>query len=99
MIRQPPYEVTELGWGEFDIKVTVNFLDISEERPVSIIHGLKLFGDTKKPVMSEKYDEFVFVNPTVPFYNALMSRPRYISNYFLIPYCKLLFVDIKVYHS
>ena len=41
-LTKPPYEVTETGWGEFEIVIKIYFQDPSE-RPVTIYHILKLF--------------------------------------------------------
>jgi YEATS domain-containing protein 4 len=96
VIKRPPYEVTETGWGEFAIQIIIHFKDESEEPPVTLSHHLKLFNDnkalpqtTKVPVISEKYDEFVFVNPTHKFYNCLMQPPPQVfDSHFLTPFCK-----------
>lgn len=42
ILTKPPYEVTETGWGEFEIVIKIYFQDQSE-RPVTIYHVLKLF--------------------------------------------------------
>jgi YEATS domain-containing protein 4 len=91
VLESPPYEVTELGWGEFAAKIRIFFRD-PEEQPVDIVHVIKLYpqnmqhsssaqqqGATamqqnlKKPVISETYDEIVFVEPTVRFRQLLLS--------------------------
>ena len=41
-IEQPPFEVTETGWGEFSVPIKVYFHD-AREAPVSLTHNLKLF--------------------------------------------------------
>lgn len=33
-VTKPPYEITETGWGEFEIIIKIYFID-SAERPVS----------------------------------------------------------------
>ncbi|PNH05022.1 Protein AF-9 [Tetrabaena socialis] len=83
MLVQPPYEVTEQGWGEFDINITLSFTQDSREKDISILHRLKLYeGDntpntTKKPVMSEVYEEVVFSEPVESFYRRVVSTvPR-----------------------
>ena len=79
-ITQPPYEVTETGWGEFAIAIAIHFHHPALQ-PVHTSHLLKLFPPplvtptTKKPVMSEVYDELVFVNPTPDVYGVLVSGP------------------------
>ncbi|KAK3858191.1 hypothetical protein Pcinc_035599 [Petrolisthes cinctipes] len=42
VVTNPPYEVTETGWGEFEIIIKIFFHD-PNERPVTIYHILKLF--------------------------------------------------------
>ena len=80
IISTPPYEVTETGWGEFAIAIAIHFHHPSLP-PVQLSHLLKLFPPpttpptTKRPVMSECYDELVFVQPAPDVYEALMSGP------------------------
>ena len=69
-LAKPPYEVTETGWGEFEIVIKIYFQDPAE-RPVTIYHVLKLFQagqptdhnslmKNQKTVVSEFYDEIIF---------------------------------------
>ncbi len=44
LVEQPPYEITEIGWGEFEINVRINFQD-TQERPVELRHQLRLRPD------------------------------------------------------
>lgn len=44
VVDAPPFEVVEIGWGEFDIKITIYFVD-GNEKPLEIMHALKLFPD------------------------------------------------------
>ena len=69
-IETAPFEVTEQGWGEFEISLQIFFHD-SREKPVELSHMLKLYPDVEappsqaaKPVVSERYDEFVFNSPS-----------------------------------
>ncbi len=86
VVEKAPFEVTELGWGEFAAKIRIFFRD-PEEQPVDIVHVIKLYptgssaasasqsalqANIKKPVMSETYDEVVFVDPTEGFRDHLM---------------------------
>lgn len=83
-VEQPPFEIQEQGWGEFDITVKIHFVD-SSEKPVEIVHFLKLFNDDKsnqtprKPIINEEYDEIVFSEPTVchapQIYRKIFIRP------------------------
>lgn len=74
IITKPPYEVTETGWGEFEVVIKIYFHDPTE-RPVTLYHILKLFQspvvegdisihDSKKVLVSESYEEIVFQEPT-----------------------------------
>lgn len=77
IITKPPYEVTETGWGEFEVVIKIYFHDPTE-RPVTLYHILKLFQspivdsdvnsssllDSKKGLVSESYEEIVFQEPT-----------------------------------
>lgn len=69
-VEKYPFEINQTGWGEFDIGVKIFFHDPAE-KPVELTHGLKLYPEqntqqqsTKKPVVSEHYDEIVFCEPT-----------------------------------
>eukprot|EP00793_Prasinoderma_coloniale_P003353 PRCOL_00005988-RA len=83
MIESPPYEVTEMGWGEFEITITVHFHADANEKPLELTHALKLYEDgfqqgaaqsTKKPVVSEKYDEVVFLHPEETFHSRMENH-------------------------
>ena len=41
-VFQPPYEVTETGWGEFEASIRIFFRDPDED-PVDIAHLIKLY--------------------------------------------------------
>lgn len=69
-------QVSETGWGEFEVQIKIHFQDASE-RPVNLYHMLKLFHTTgadsntttamvqgRKTVVSESYDEIIFHEPT-----------------------------------
>jgi YEATS domain-containing protein 4 len=59
---EPPFEVTEAGWGEFDTRIRLYFKDPQQD-PVEIVYPLKLYPANnaqpvvKKPVVYEIYDE------------------------------------------
>ncbi|CAH8540323.1 unnamed protein product [Heterobilharzia americana] len=81
IISKPPFELTETGWGEFDITMKVIFTD-SNEKPLVITHLIKLFHCDHEIMMGHKslvreiYDEMVFVDPSPSFYRSLMSRSQ-----------------------
>ena len=67
-INKWPFELYEMGWGEFDIKIKIELIDESV-KPIELTHPLKFYNQphqsqsSKKPVVSENYDEIIFVNP------------------------------------
>ncbi|XP_018650989.1 putative gas41 [Schistosoma mansoni] len=81
IVNKPPFELTETGWGEFDITMKVIFTD-PNEKPLIITHLIKLFHCDHEIMMGHKslvreiYDEMVFVDPSPSFYRALMSRSQ-----------------------
>ncbi|KAL3861614.1 hypothetical protein ACJMK2_007639 [Sinanodonta woodiana] len=83
VITKPPYEVTETGWGEFEVVIKIYFCD-PNERPVTLYHLLKLFQSEtdimlgKKSLVAESYDELVFNDPTVMMHQ-LLTNPRPIA--------------------
>ncbi|RWS20881.1 YEATS domain-containing protein 4-like protein, partial [Leptotrombidium deliense] len=90
VVTKPPYEVTETGWGEFEISIKIFFVD-PQERPVTIYHLLKLFDVDpvskqiiiKKNVVSEFYDEMIFNDPSPLLNDALLSCRRIVGGNYL----------------
>ncbi|RWS28259.1 YEATS domain-containing protein 4-like protein [Leptotrombidium deliense] len=82
IVSKPPFEVTETGWGEFEITIKLYFMD-QNEKPVTIYHVLKLFEtdpiskaiNIKKNIVSEFYDEIIFQEPS-PILLQLLSNTR-----------------------
>ncbi|KAG8226809.1 hypothetical protein J437_LFUL002855 [Ladona fulva] len=78
VVSKPPYEVTETGWGEFEIVIKIYFLD-QNERPMTLYHALKLFQTgpdvmlVKKTLVSEFYEEIVFQDPTLQMQSYLST--------------------------
>ena len=79
-----PFEVTETGWGEFEVTIKLFFTPESNEKPQSCYHQLKLhpYGDDaegvrerREPVISQQYEEIVFNEPSEAFYDILTSGP------------------------
>ena len=42
VVTKPPFEVTETGWGEFEIAIKIYFHD-PNERPVSTLYSAHIF--------------------------------------------------------
>jgi len=83
-VDYPPFEVTETGWGEFEINIRIYLASESSEKMLTVYHHLKLhpYGPNAeeikaqhKPVSSFQYDEVVFNEPTEAMYETLTSRP------------------------
>ncbi|EED15014.1 histone acetyltransferase subunit (Yaf9), putative [Talaromyces stipitatus ATCC 10500] len=79
-IEQPPFEVTETGWGEFEIQIKLYFVPESTEKPQTLWHSLKLhpYGDDiegkrerREKVVSQNYEEVIFNEPVEQFYDVL----------------------------
>ena len=81
VLEKPPYEVTETGWGEFEIGITIHFKEDAGEKPIELFAPLKLYPDadqgmqtTKKPVVKEKYEELVFHEPHEEFHKRIKDH-------------------------
>jgi YEATS domain-containing protein 4 len=79
-IEAPPFEVTETGWGEFEIQIKLYFVAESTEKPQTLWHSLKLhpYGDDiegkkerREVVVSQNYEEALFNEPVEQFYDIL----------------------------
>lgn len=79
-IESPPFEVTETGWGEFEIQIKLYFVPESTEKPQTLWHSLKLhpYGDDiegkrerREKVVSQNYEEVIFNEPVEQFYDLL----------------------------
>eukprot|EP00274_Cyanoptyche_gloeocystis_P008154 CAMPEP_0196664150 /NCGR_PEP_ID=MMETSP1086-20130531/55932_1 /TAXON_ID=77921 /ORGANISM="Cyanoptyche gloeocystis , Strain SAG4.97" /LENGTH=169 /DNA_ID=CAMNT_0042000321 /DNA_START=100 /DNA_END=606 /DNA_ORIENTATION=+ len=86
-VDRPPFMVSEVGWGEFEIVIRVHFKDASIT-PIELFHFLKLYPtgeqsqSTKKHVVSEFYDEIVFPNPPDALYQKLSIGPPRVPFHF-----------------
>ena len=79
-VEAPPFEVTETGWGEFEIQIKLYFVSESTEKPQTLWHSLKLhpYGpdaegkkERREVVVSQNYEEVVFNEPVEQFYDLL----------------------------
>lgn len=61
VFTKEPYEVTETGWGEFNVQFKVFFKQELKEKSITLTHPLRLFGETEKDgkLVTEKYDEII----------------------------------------
>lgn len=84
-IEQPPFEVNETGWGEFDVMIKLYFVPESGEKPQTLWHTLKIhpYGPDaeaqraeKRSIVSQNYEEVVFNEPVEQFYDILTRGPE-----------------------
>lgn len=82
MIESPPFEVTESGWGEFEVQLKLYFVPESNEKAQTLWHALKLHpydGDIegqkerRDTIVAQNYEEIIFNEPVEPFYDILTS--------------------------
>lgn len=85
MVESPgPFEVTETGWGEFEVGLKLFFVSEANEKLASVYHQLKLhpYGSdiekerqkqTGEPIVSQNYEEIIFNEPSEQFYKILTS--------------------------
>lgn len=67
-LTEPPFEVTETGWGEFESSIRIVWReDISDERSTLLNHGIRLYPN-RAPATSA--DPSAYMNTTVPGENT-----------------------------
>ena len=80
-LTEPPFEITEKSWGEFEASIRIYWAENSEERSTMISHGIRLYPN-RAPATSQ--DPSAFMNTSV--------AGEYI--YIFICICKLLIANI-----
>ncbi|XP_044509049.1 transcription initiation factor TFIID subunit 14b [Mangifera indica] len=82
VVESAPFELSESGWGEFEIAITLFFHNDVCDKPLNLFHHLKLYPEeesgpmsTKKPVVVESYDEIVFTEPSESFLARVQNHP------------------------
>ncbi|XP_078448358.1 transcription initiation factor TFIID subunit 14b-like isoform X2 [Wolffia australiana] len=82
VVESAPFEVSESGWGEFEIAISLFFHNDVCDRQLDLYHQLKLYPEeesgpqsTKKPVVVETYDEIVFSDPLESFFARIQNSP------------------------
>lgn len=86
VVESAPFELSETGWGEFEISITIFFHGDVAEKPLDLFHHLKLYPEDesgpqsiKKPVVVESYDEIVFAEPSEAFYLRARNHPAVVT--------------------
>ncbi|GKA49554.1 transcription initiation factor TFIID subunit 14b-like protein [Tanacetum coccineum] len=82
VVESPPFELSESGWGEFEIAITLHFHSDVSDKPLHLYHHLKLYPEddsgsmsVKKPVVIESYDEVVFTEPSESLLARIQNHP------------------------
>lgn len=84
IVERAPFVLSECGWGEFEVGITIMFHADAAEMHAELTHHLRLYpeGDssspllsTKRPVVSERYDELVFCEPQLAFFHRIRGNP------------------------
>ncbi|KAJ4967107.1 hypothetical protein NE237_018956 [Protea cynaroides] len=85
VVETPPFELSESGWGEFEIAISLHFHSDVCDKQLDLYHHLKLYPEdesgpqsTKKPVVMENYDEIVFFEPSESFFARVQNHPAVI---------------------
>ncbi|KAI9498071.1 protein AF-9 [Zychaea mexicana] len=83
-VEEPPFEIHETGWGEFEVLVKVHFHPAANEKAAQLYHHIRLhpYQDDPaggawpkdKPVTCFLYDELVFNEPTETYYQILADN-------------------------
>ena len=87
VLTEPPYEVTETGWGEFEIGIEIKFRPEVGEEKEKLMANLKLFPDadeiaktgpqtTKKPLVVENREELIFHKPRKSFWEKVVKKSK-----------------------
>eukprot|EP01028_Stygiella_incarcerata_P006965 TRINITY_DN2841_c0_g1_i1.p1 TRINITY_DN2841_c0_g1~~TRINITY_DN2841_c0_g1_i1.p1 ORF type:complete len:209 (+),score=45.06 TRINITY_DN2841_c0_g1_i1:110-736(+) len=82
VVEKPPFEVTERGWGEFEIEIILCFRD-EMRSSVSLVHLLRIFHVNEAgeallipdPLVAQFCDEIVFPRPLPQFRELLQPIP------------------------
>ncbi|KAF8406532.1 hypothetical protein HHK36_008620 [Tetracentron sinense] len=85
VVESPPFELSESGWGEFEIAITLYFHSDLCDKQLDLYHHLKLYPEdesgpqsTKKPVVMESYNEIVFSEPSESLFARVQNHPAVI---------------------
>ena len=82
-VTKPPFEMHEVGWGQFTINIKLYFKDPSC-KPIEAVKDLILFDDmqptTKRPIVTEDYNELVFVDPSPSMMRLYVDQPEQTLN-------------------
>lgn len=111
VVDSPPFELSESGWGEFEIVISLYFHDDICDRKLDLCHHLRLYPQdetgpqsTKKPVVVESYDEIVFPDPPEGFLARVQNHPAVIvprlpASFQLTPFVPVEYANDRRRHT
>jgi len=92
VVKHPPYEVTESGYGSFECQIDVYFRNKGDPHKLTFTHDLVLTFDRKPdPVVVARCEKLTFRSPSEDFAQRLL-RAGGVSICF---FCGPAFVAIK----
>ena len=62
-LTEPPFEITETGWGEFEAQIRIFWNECADERSTLVNHGIRLYPN-RAPATALNPSQFM--NTTVP---------------------------------
>lgn len=80
VVKNPPYEVSESGYGSFECRIDVYFRNKGDPRKLTFTHDLLLSLDRKSdPVVVARCEKLTFRSPSEEFAQLLL-RAGGVSN-------------------
>ena len=82
-VEAAPFEVTETGWGEFEVQIKLYFVPEAAEKPQTLWHFLKLhpwgpeaeaLKERREEIVSQSYEEIIFNEPTEQLYEVMTTE-------------------------
>jgi len=73
VLKHPPYEVTECGYGSFETTIEVHFRNKSEPRKAEITFDLWLATGSYDPVTTQRSERMRFYDVTDEFATKLFK--------------------------
>jgi len=86
VIKNPPYEVSESGYGSFECRIDIYFRNKGDPRKLTFMHDLALTLDrTSDPVVVARCEKLTFRSPSEEFAKRLLQAGG-VSNCFCTIY-------------
>lgn len=84
-VEKHPFEVTETGWGEFEVQIRITFVPEAGEKNLTLYHHIKLHPWTVTPSVGESVD-----NPPTNTFDEPVHSWQYDEVVFHDPYQNFL---------